>query len=110
MKTIFHQGLTYRIGENREDNDQLVKTSDKSWWWFHLKHQPSCHVVLENDLKDLDKQDQRKAIKQGCVLCKQSSRVVQHIPVDIIWTQLEHVNPTHIPGSVNVQKSKTIRV
>ncbi len=38
------------IGENRDENDLLLKISDKSHYWFHLESFPSCHLIFKNNL------------------------------------------------------------
>ena len=34
------------IGQNANDNDELVKISRQTDMWFHLADFPSCHVVI----------------------------------------------------------------
>ena len=38
-----------KIGQNKHENDTLVKESKQTDLWFHLANLPSCHVILESD-------------------------------------------------------------
>lgn len=44
--------ITYRIGENAEDNTRHINASEGTWTWFHLASFPSCHVIVCHDSVD----------------------------------------------------------
>lgn len=114
MKKIEHKGWIYLVGQDKLENDTLVKTNSPECYWFHLKDQPSCHVILQFET-DQPKDEQykkrlRSALKHGCLLCKQHSKCIQHLPVTIMYTLLSNVEPTHIPGTVNVSSYSTMTI
>ncbi len=49
MKEIIVNDVVFRIGKNASDNTQLIKDSNKDWYWFHLDKFPSCHVIVCKD-------------------------------------------------------------
>ena len=46
MKEIIIDEISYKIGTNADDNQQLVQSSDPNFYWFHLEKFPSAHVVV----------------------------------------------------------------
>tara|TARA_R110002074_G_scaffold101373_1_gene218874 strand:- start:307 stop:615 length:309 start_codon:yes stop_codon:yes gene_type:complete len=48
MKTLTNAGFTVYIGQNRIENDKLVRTSHRDDWWVHLHDAPSAHGVIKN--------------------------------------------------------------
>jgi len=46
MKEIIDNNVIYRVGQNAEDNTQLIKESKQEWLWFHLTSFSSCHLVV----------------------------------------------------------------
>ena len=48
MKILTSGGFTVYIGQNRIENDKLVRASDQNDWWVHLHDHPSAHGVIKN--------------------------------------------------------------
>ena len=40
-------GILIKVGQNANENDQLVKTSHQDHVWCHLENGPSPHAVIE---------------------------------------------------------------
>ena len=76
MKTeLFeHESIIYTIlvGKNKEDNFKIIDDSLDTYIWFHIKDEPSCHVILKNtdNLRSIPKQ----VIKHCAYLCKINSK------------------------------------
>lgn len=102
MKEIYYKNYMYLIGQNASENDHLVKTQSREYYWFHLEHQPSCHVILQSSLINENKKTRSIFLRHGALLCKQHSKCIQHKPINIMFTHLQNVDPTEIVGTVNV--------
>jgi predicted ribosome quality control (RQC) complex YloA/Tae2 family protein len=101
--------ITYHIGVSAQDNFDLIDASSPQDIWFHVQDLPSCHVVVvmpENE--KLDKNKMRALVKQGAVICKKHSKYASHKNLPIIYTKIEDVQKTNIPGSVAATNTKTI--
>ena len=99
---FFFNGTNYsiKIGKNKSENDDLVKTSAKTDIWFHVNGAPSSHVVLLNNdkLNTIPKQ----VIKRCACLCKSNSSSKSESKCEIIYTEIANVMPTEHEGQVTV--------
>lgn len=99
-----------KIGQNAHENQTLVTSGDPSDLWFHVDGISSAHVVVSLP-RGIDRKQRGKIIVQGALLCKQHTakmKSVQNVP--IVYTTLEHVTPTNIPGSVVTSNTNIITV
>lgn len=99
---FFFNGTNYsiKIGKNKKENDDLVKTSAKTNIWFHVNNIPSSHVVLSNEerLNKIPKQ----VIKRCACLCKSNSSSKSESKCEIIYTEMANVSATEHEGQVTV--------
>jgi predicted ribosome quality control (RQC) complex YloA/Tae2 family protein len=99
--------VQYLIGKNAKDNFRIIDLAKPTDLWFHIEEKPSCHVIAilpdGGSTKDL-----RYIIKQGAVLCKQYSRYASEKNVPIIFTTMDNVVKTDIPGSVETRGVKRV--
>jgi hypothetical protein len=102
--------INFKIGGNSSENDNLIDESDKNDLWFHIESLPSCHVVadLSNTEIVFDKKQLSKIAIQGAVICKQNSKYKSNKNVSIIYTKIENIIKTDIPGKVVTSNTKTI--
>ena len=79
-KSIFIPALKreieYYIGENAQDNFDILDICKPIDIWFHLDKESSCHVIanMPSDQK-LNRNQISKIVTQGAVLCKQHSKM-----------------------------------
>jgi len=119
VKSIYieklNQNVDFYIGENAEDNTNIVINADDDDLWFHIYDLPSPHIlaVVHNILierKMIDRKAIRSIVVQGSLLCKQNSKYKSEKKVDIIYTKIKNVIPTDKLGSVNTSNTKHIFV
>ncbi len=95
-------GISYciRIGRNKKENDELVKTSAKTDIWFHVDGAPSPHIILSTAerLNVIPKQ----VIKRCACLCKSNSSMKSESKCGIIYTEVANVLPTEHEGQVTI--------
>ena len=48
MIEALYRNYTLYIGENKEENDALVRQSDPNDIWAHISNYPSAHGVIRN--------------------------------------------------------------
>jgi predicted ribosome quality control (RQC) complex YloA/Tae2 family protein len=101
--------IQYLIGENAKDNFRIIDLAKSSDIWFHVYEKSSCHIiaVLPSGVA-LHKKEIQYIVKQGAVLCKQHSRYASDKKVTIIYTTIDQVIKTNIPGMVETRYVKNI--
>ena len=105
------QNAEYYLGENAQDNFDIIDQSEPDDIWFHMNNISSCHVVVKLPLNNkYDKKQIHKIIVQGAEICKQHSRLKSQKDVEITYTKIKNVNKTHIVGSVALIEFKSIRI
>jgi predicted ribosome quality control (RQC) complex YloA/Tae2 family protein len=120
--------IVYKIGKDAQNNFELIDAADNNDLWFHLNNAPSCHVIacLKNiqyttrddelpnfydiDFDSLNKKEKQQIITQGSLLCKQYSKLKSLKNVEVIYTKIENIQKTDIPGSVLTKNTKIIIV
>jgi len=99
-----NQEYTILIGQSREENAELVNTSDSENIWFHVANSPSSHVILKTTCKI--KEIPLQVIKRCACLCKSHSKSKSTPKCDIIYTKVENVESTQVIGQVNTDSAK----
>lgn len=114
MKTeiLFLQGLnreiTFYIGENKNDNFDVIDMGDDEDLWFHANEISSCHVVV-NIPKDIKNKEKKYIIKAGALLCKKYTNKLKSLnDVEIVYTQIKNIEKTQTPGCVKIKNEKKI--
>lgn len=90
------------IGENMLDNDILVRTSEKSYYWFHLDKFSSPHGVIECDNPGKDE------IRYVASLVKDGSRVRNLRRLGVVYTKLSNLRLTDKVGCVDILRGSRI--
>ena len=86
-----------RIGENADDNDQIIKESNQSDMWFHLNSFPSCHVIIACS-KEFPITNQM--IIHCCLLVKENTKYKNFAKLKVNYTEIKNVKRTEIKGKV----------
>ena len=69
--SALNSSIEFKIGQNAQDNFDIIDESNPNDLWFHLYGESSCHVIamIDPEVK-LDKKQKRQIITQGALLCK----------------------------------------
>ena len=111
-KSIFIQAINreieFYIGENAQDNFDIIDMCKPIDLWFHLHNESSCHVIanIPSDVV-FNKKQLSKIITQGAVCCKQYSKAKSKQNVEICYTRLVNIVKTHVIGQVIMHEFKT---
>jgi predicted ribosome quality control (RQC) complex YloA/Tae2 family protein len=101
---------TIYIGQNKNENWDIIDAAEKNDIWFHVEHLASCHVVLKNVRNDKLRDIPRQVIKRCVYLCKinSSSTIKSMTKCNVIYTPISEVEKTNITGQVYVSNYKTM--
>ena len=103
--------IEFKIGQNAHDNFTVIESAEPLDLWFHIDEHSSSHVVasIPPDIQ-FDKKQMMYIVKQGAILCKQHSRYKSLKNIAVVYTTIQNVSPTTIPGNVSIHNSKTIAI
>jgi len=93
--------VTYWIGQDAKDNFDILDKAVPDDWWFHLYHEPSCHVIAHLPGK-LDRHDLRYVKTRGSMLCRQYSSLNKSQIV--MCARVEDVTKSERVGQVHVKR------
>jgi predicted ribosome quality control (RQC) complex YloA/Tae2 family protein len=99
---------TIIIGKNKNENFAIIDESVETDIWFHVENEPSCHVILKNTSKTYD--IPKQVIKRCAYLCKINSKAKTQKKSTVIYTTINNVIKTEIPGQVTVTNVKSVFV
>ena len=109
---VTNKEITFYIGENAEDNMNVLNIGKNSDIWFHAHDTSSCHVVADMPEK-YTKKEKGYIIKIGANLCKQhTKKLANQREIMISYTRLENISQTDVVGTVQYidSRHKTICV
>jgi predicted ribosome quality control (RQC) complex YloA/Tae2 family protein len=116
MKTedIFIQGLnreiTFYIGQNMNENFDVIDKGSQHDLWFHANDFSSCHVIAIIP-DNVSKKDKKYIIKAGALLCKNNTNKLKNLKnIEIIYTQIKNIEKTSVPGCVTINSKKIITI
>ena len=101
---------TIYVGQNKNENWEIIDAAEKTDIWFHIEGTPSCHVILVNLIKVKLRDIPRQVIKRCAYLCKiNSSALVKSMSkCVVIYTPISEVIKTEIVGQVSITSSKSV--
>lgn len=86
-----------KIGQNAEENDQIISEAKQTDLWFHLANFPSCHVIISVS-KEFPVTKQM--ISYCCQLTKENTKYRDLQKVKVNYTIIKNVKKTDIKGKV----------
>ena len=107
---FLHNSIEYiiQIGQNKNENFDIIEQANSRDIWFHVEGIPSCHVILKTDEKMT--LIHRKVIKRCAYLCKINSKAKKLPLCNILYTTIDNVTKTDLVGQVQVKKYKIVSV
>ena len=97
-----------RVGENAQENWDLIDDSSQNDLWFHVEGFPSCHVVL--CVGDRRKSPHKTVINFCASLCKEGSKMSNCKNIKIIYTEIKHVTKADLVGAVHTKNTRIVKI
>lgn len=111
MKTITFNNINYIIGQNAQENWDILdeaNTINPDYIWFHLNSFPSCYVIMYSTLEDLLDNSCNIYLNYGAELCKNNTKYKNMRDIKICYTSLKKLKKTQKIGEVIVSGKKNI--
>ncbi len=104
--TFSVDGVLIKVGKNNISNDELTSSSDRNFYWVHVKNYHSSHVII------CDNNPSEKVIKTACEICAYHSALKGNEKVEVDYTLKKHVKKPQGAklGFVNYTDYKTVIV
>ena len=96
---------TICVGENKNENDEIIKMSNQDDTWFHLDNISGPHIILKNNGDRIPK----RYLNNIAGLFSQYKSNLPH-RYNVIYTLIKNVKLTNIQGQVNVTNTKLIKM
>jgi len=104
MKTInLEDGTTISIGENAQENWDLIDNSNDNWYWFHLKSFPSAHVVLHCD------EPTNEQMIEAANYCKLATKYRNLKNLKVSVCKIKNIKKANKIGSVNFVSNRQVK-
>ena len=107
MKYNEFNNIKYYIGQNKQDNSQLLNTAmsiNNNYIWFHLNSFPSPYVIMYATLEELKNNDIsiNHYLQFGAKLCKEHSKYKFLKNIKIMYVPIKKLTKTENLGEVNI--------
>jgi len=104
--------VTFYIGENAQDNFDMIDKCNENDYWFHATIESSCHVVANlSNIEKIKKQKMHTIIHQGALLCKKyTNKLSKKDKIGFIYTKIKNITKTEFVGRVIALDTKEIFV
>lgn len=100
----YDKDFSILIGKNQNENDMLIKKSDPNDIWFHLENISGPHIILVTENKKIPK----RILNYIGTLFREHKNNLQS-NFSVIYTLIQHVKLTKIPGTVIPVNTKRIK-
>ena len=108
---------TILIGQNAQDNWDIICSSNPEDLWFHLSDHPSSHIIKTEWANIACRSTPatagvipRHIIRYAAELCKNRSKLRAEKKVEVIFTKVKNVKLGVDVGSVKTRKTQSIHV
>jgi len=101
MKVEEYNNVKIIIGENAEENWEILDT-DSEYTWLHLNSFPSCHVIIEDDNVDPD------VLKYAAMLCKKNTKYKNLRHLKVCYTKCNNLQKGLQIGSVIFKRKRQV--
>jgi len=85
MKTEIFEETNIKIGQNAQENWNLIDVSNQNYIWMHLNSFPSCYVVIENE------DPSNELLVEGARLCKDNTKYKNMKDIKICYTTISNL-------------------
>jgi len=101
--------LTYWIGENAQDNWDIIDKANPKDIWFHLAGESSSHIILRLPKKIRRQQLSKQTLFHCANICKEHSKFAS-FKKKVVYTEIFNLSKGEKPGSVFTRREQYLTV
>ena len=112
MKTFEFENIKFLLGQNAEENWNILEEAQKinsDYIWFHLNSFPSSYVIMYSTIEEIKNKSENNIddfLNFGANLCKENSKYKYLKNLKIIYTSLKRLTKTDKIGEVIISGKK----
>jgi predicted ribosome quality control (RQC) complex YloA/Tae2 family protein len=106
--TKLEKEVNIYLGQNAQDNWEIIDKANQYDIWFHVQDFSSSHVILQ--LPESKAKINKQTLYYCANLCKQNSKSKELNKVNIIYTKIKNITKGEKTGSVYTKKVNKIVV
>jgi predicted ribosome quality control (RQC) complex YloA/Tae2 family protein len=103
--------VTFYVGQNANENDNLIDSADENDLWFHCDALPSCHIISKipdglDIIINKNKKIKQQFLKKGCLLVKENTNALKNNnnKLNFIVCKITDIKKLKKPGQVQCNK------
>lgn len=111
MKTFIFENIKFLLGQNAQENWNILEEAQKinyNYIWFHLNSFPSSYVIMYSCIEDLRDNSLNNFLTYGANLCKIYSKYKNYNDLKICYTTLKKLTKTNKVGEVLIKGKRNI--
>lgn len=101
MKTIIYNGINIIVGQNAQENWDLLNNNEQ-YIWFHLRSFPSCFVVIEHEYPD------NLTILEAARICKENTKYRNLKNLKVNYTHIHNIRKVGKVGTVQFLSNRKV--
>jgi len=102
MEIIDENKTLFLVGENAQDNWDIIKKAENNWLWFHLHNLSSGHVIICKDSAIITNEEKTFA----GTLCKSNTKYKSMKDVSVVYCEINNLVIGEEVGSVYFKNNK----
>ena len=110
MKEFEYDGFKILLGNNADENWELIKKANPLDLWIHLSNHPSPHVIIKVEKISKKKYNvpSKEAIHFACKKCIEYSKKKDNQKVKLDYTVIKNLKLGEDVGSVYYKSNKKV--
>lgn len=103
------------VGQNANENWQILDNSAKEDLWFHLADYPSCYTIIQKNVLEHDDIEENiryypEIVVVGATHCKNHSKYKDNKNIRIVYTKVKNLKKGKELGSVYIKNEEYIKI
>ena len=103
IQKILDDSSKIKIGQNAQDNWDLIDQANDNWYWFHLKSFPSSHVILCCDNPTDDN------LLNAALFCKKYTKYKNVPNIKVSYCQIKNIKKSTKIGSITYISNRKVK-
>jgi len=100
MKIQYIDNVCLKLGENAQENWDLISKAKQEYYWVHLQSFPSGHIIVES------MEPSEQILQEAGLFCLKHTKFKNLKNIFIIYTKVSNLVLTHNIGEVEFKSNR----
>jgi len=106
MKIVTISNIPARVGQNAQENWNLLEKAEEEYWFFHLTSFPSCYVIWECKDDEITEEE----LEELAILCVANTKYKNAKYMKVDCTRCSNLEKGDVVGEVIYISKRKVRV